>query len=176
MSMPSVQKTSISDPLRRRPLNMSTLPVTPVRLAARFDDNSDDICLTELVARATDAAAFFNAAHNPLPTDSDDEGADGEHAKVNPLKHLPAPLQGLPDGATPQVAVPTSGSQALEYMKRTSVTAARKDYSYIIGVVLGLVPLSVSDPHLYRAHRGHIQSSEGLFIEWEKSAAHPTVC
>ena len=168
--MPSVQKTSISDPLRPRPLNLSTLPVTPVRLAARFDDNSDDICLTELVARATDAAAFFNAAHNPLPSDSDDE--DVEPAKVNPLKFLPAPLQGLPDGANPQVAIPSSGSQALEYMKRTSVTAARKDYSYIIGVVLGLVPLSISDPHLFRAHRGHIQSCEALFIEWEKSAAH----
>jgi hypothetical protein len=170
MSMPSVQKTSISDPLRPRPLNLSTLPVTPVRLAARFDDNSDDICLTELVARATDAAAFFNAAHNPLPSDSDDEGVDP--TAVDPLKFLPVPLQGLPDGATPQVAIPSSGSQALEYMKRTSVTAARKDYSYIIGVVLGLVPLSISDPHLYRAHRGHIQSCEALFIEWEKSAAH----
>ena len=170
MSTPSVQKTSISDPLRPRPLNLSTLPVTPVRLAARFDDNSDDICLTELVARATDAAALFNAAQNPLPTDSDDEGVDP--TAVNPLKFLPVPLQGLPDGATPQVAIPSSGSQALEYMKRTSVTAARKDYSYIIGVVLGLVPLSVTDPHLYRAYRGHIQSSEALFIEWEKSAAH----
>ena len=91
--MPSVQKTSISDPLRPRPLDLSTLPVTPVRLAARFDDHSDDICLTELVARATDAAAIFNAAHTPLPSDSDDE--DVEPSKVNQLKFLPAPLQGF---------------------------------------------------------------------------------
>jgi hypothetical protein len=57
-------------------------------------------------------------------------------------------------------------------MKRTSVTAARKDYSYIIGVIIGLVPLQASDPHLYRAYKGHIQSAEALFIEWEKSTAH----
>lgn len=166
--MPSVLKTSISDPLRPRPLNTTTLPVTPVRLAAQFDDASDDVCLTELVARATEAAAFFNASNNPLPSDSDDDDV----GPANPLKFLPAPLQSQPHGAPPMVAIPPSGSQALEYMKRTSVTATQKDYSYIIGVMLGLVPLSVSDPHLYRAHKGHIQSSEGLFIEWEKSAAH----
>ena len=60
-------------------------------------------------------------------------------------------------------------------MKRTSVTAARKDYSYIIGVMLGLVPLSVSDPHLYRAYKGHVQSPEALFIEWEKSTDHKSL-
>jgi hypothetical protein len=93
MSTPSVQKNlKISDPLRPRPLNSSTLPVTPVRLAARFDDCSEDICLTELVARATNAAAFFNAAQNPLPSDSDDEVSDP--VVVNPLKFLPVPLQG----------------------------------------------------------------------------------
>ena len=170
--MPSVQKTSISDPLRPRPLKASTLPVTPVRLAARFDDYSKDICLTELVARSTDAAAFYNANKFPLPSDSDDEDAAANH---DPLKHLPATLQDLPDGMSPQNNVPTSGSKALKYMKRTSVTAARKDYSYIIGVMLGLVPLSVSDPHLYRAYKGHVQSPEALFIEWEKFTAHKSL-
>ena len=90
--MPSVQKTSISDPLRPRPLNASTLTVTPVRLgrlAARFDDCSEDICLTELVAIATDAAAIFNANKFPLPSDSDDEDAG---ANPDPLKFLLAIL------------------------------------------------------------------------------------
>ena len=71
-----------------------------------------------------------------------------------------------------KINIPTSGSNALEYTKRTSVTTARKDYSYIIGVMLGLVPLAVSDPHMYRAYKGHVQSPEALFIEWEKSVAH----
>jgi hypothetical protein len=171
MSTPSVLKNlKISDPLRPRHLNPSTLPVTPIRLAAQFDDCSDDICLTELVSRATDAATFCNAERNPLPSDSDDEGIDP--CEVDPLKYLPAALQDLPEGATPYVAVPSSGSQDLEYMKRTSVAAARKDYSYIVNVIIGLVPLQASDPHLYRACKGHIQSAEALFVEWEKSTAH----
>ena len=94
VSMSPVQKTPMSDPLRPRPINLSTLPVTPVRLVAQFDDSSDDICLTELVARATDAAAMFNANKFPLPFDSDDGDAG---ANPDPLKFLPAPLQDLPD-------------------------------------------------------------------------------
>ena len=136
---------------------------------ARFDDCSESIYLTELVARATDAAALYNANKFPLPSDSDDADAC---ANPDPLKHLPATLQDLPDGMSSQINIPTSGSKALDYMNRTSVMAARKDYSYIIGVMLGLVPLSVRDPHLYRAYKGHVQSPEAVFIVWEKSAAY----
>ena len=143
-----------------------------MRLAARVDDCSKEICLTELVARSTDAAAFYNANKFPLLFDSDDEDAG---ANPDPLKHLPATLQDLPNGMSPQFNIPTSGSKALEYMKRTSVTAARKDYSYIIGVMLGLVPLSMSDLHLYRAYKGHVQSPEALFIEWKKPTAHKSL-
>ena len=74
----------------------------------------NDICLTEPVARATDAAAIFNANKFPQPSDSDDKDAD---ANPDPLKFLPAILQDLPDGMSPQLNIPTSGSKTLEYMK-----------------------------------------------------------
>ena len=167
MSSSTSNYDAIDDPLRPRMLNASYVQVTPQRLAARFEpDASDDICFTARVNHAQDAATA--KVKSELPTDSDDD----EFGPDAPYTHLPAAMQPAAEGAPAQVAIPTSGSQALEYMKRTSVTGSRPDHSYIIGVLLSLVPLSVSDPHLFRAHRGHIQSCEALFIEWEKAEAH----
>jgi len=56
-------------------------------------------------------------------------------------------------------------------MKRTSITGSQRNHSYIIGILLSLVPFSLSDTQLFRAHRVHIQSSEALFIEWGKAEA-----
>ena len=162
--------SAINDPLRPRLLNASCVHVTPQRLAARFEPHApSDMCLTARVNRAQDAAAAKVQAE--LPTDSDEE----EYGPEDPFIHLPAAMQDTPDGVPNQIAIPTSGSQALEYLKRTSFTGSRPDHSYIVGVMLSLVPLSVSDPHLFRAHRGHIQSCEALFIEWERSATHKTI-
>jgi hypothetical protein len=139
------------------------MQVSPQSLAARFESHAgDDICLTARVNRAQVAAK----ALSEIPTDSDDDEHDA------PFVHLPAAMKPAADGTPAQVTIPTSGSQALEYMKRASVTGAQPNHSYIIGVMLSLVPLAISDPHLFRVHRGHVQSCEALFIEWEKAEAH----
>ena len=169
MSSPA-NTSAINDPLRPRLLNASCVQVTPQRLAARFEPHAQsDICLTARVNRAQEAVSAKVQAE--LPTDSDED----EFGPDDPFTHLPAAMQPAADGTPAQVAIPTSGSQALEYMKRTSAAGTRPDHSYIIGVMLSLVPLSMSDPHLFRAHRGHIQSCEALFIEWERSAQHKSI-
>ena len=143
---------AINDPLRPRMLNTSCIQVTPQRLAARFEpDAGDDICCTARVNRAQDAVTA--KAQSELPTASDDD----EFGPDAPYTHLPAAMKPAAQSAPAHVAILTSGSQALEYMKRTSVTGLRPDHSYTIEGLLSLVPLSVSDPHLFRAHRGHIQ-------------------
>ena len=144
--MSSIPTSAINDPLRPRLLNASCMQVTPQRLAERFEPPAgDDICLTTRVNRAQVAATA--KALSEIPTDSDDDEHDA------PFAHLPAAMQPAADGTPAQVTIPTSGSQALEYMKRTSITGSQPNHSYIIGVLLSLVPLSVSDPHLFRAHR-----------------------
>ena len=68
---------------------MLQYPSTGKLGTARFDDCSEDIRSTELVARATDAAALFNANNFPLPSDSDEEDAG---KNPDPLRFLPAIL------------------------------------------------------------------------------------
>ena len=144
--MSSIPTSAINDPLRPRLLNASCMQVTPQRLAERFEPPAgDEICLTARVNRAQVAATA--KVLSEIPTDSDDDDDA-------PFAHLPAAMKPAADGTPAQVTIPISGSQALEYMKRTSITSSRPDHSYIIGILLSLVPLSVSDPHLFRAHRG----------------------
>ena len=168
--MSSIRTSAINDPLRPRLPNASSVQVSPQRLAARFEPHAGDVMgLAARVNRAQAAAAAKALSENSMRIRLIRTTMSMMPSLL--IYPLLCNLQ-LTEHLLKLQSPCASGPQALEYMKRTSITGTQPNHSYVIGVMLSLVPLAISDPHLFRVHRGHVQSCEALFIEWEKAEAH----